>query len=62
MVECEFLNPSLQFKGRRITIAEYIYEKYKIKLTDKQQPLLLSNPNAQQRRSGIKDPIPLVPE
>jgi aubergine-like protein len=50
------------YRGKRISIAEYIWEKYKIKLTDKQQPLLISNPNAQPRRSGITEPIPLVPE
>jgi len=51
-----------EYRGNRISIAEYIWQKYQIKLTDKQQPLLISNPNAQQRRSGIDHPIPLVPE
>ena len=60
--EYYFKNLPLQYQGKRISIAEYIWEKYKIKLTDKEQPLLISNPNAKMRRSGITQPISLVPE
>ena len=52
----------LQWKGTETTIAEYYKKRYNIVIKDLKQPLLVSNPNARQRRAGITEPIKLVPE
>ena len=45
-----------------MTLVEYYKERYKIKIEDPGQPLLISNPDARMRRQGITEPIKLVPE
>ena len=52
----------LQWKGTETTIAEYYKKRYNLVIKDLKQPLLISNPNARQRRAGITEPIKLVPE
>jgi len=57
-------NPGRTFnwKGTETSIADYYKKRYNITIKDLKQPLLVSNPNARQRRAGITEPIKLVPE
>jgi hypothetical protein len=53
---------SFQSKGQSVTYVQYYKERYGLAIKDMQQPLIVSNPNARMRRSGITEPIKLIPE
>jgi len=53
---------TFDYRGTEINLITYYQTKYNLKIEDKQQPLLVSNPTSKMKRSGMNDPIPLVPE
>lgn len=48
--------------NKDVSYAQYFKQRYNVDIKDKKQPMLISNPTAQQRRAGITTPISLVPE
>ncbi len=54
----------LQVKGKVVTYRDYYMQRYNIKVSDLQQPLLLSKPrDVDRRRQDMEDrPCLLIPE
>lgn len=57
-------NPSHKFKfrDREVSYAEYMQEKYQIKIRDLKQPLLVSRAKARDVRAGMSEIVNLIPE
>ncbi|RWS25412.1 piwi-like protein 1 [Leptotrombidium deliense] len=59
-----YKNPTYTFTRRNdeISIIDYYREQYNVEIEDHAQPLIQCLPNERQKRSGITEPILLVPE
>jgi len=55
-----FQNP--KSAGGRQNLIQYYANKYKIKIRDEDQPLLVSFPTAREKRQGMDTPKWLIPE
>ena len=61
------MNFFFQCKGRQTSFAEYYLTRYKLKLSDQKQPLLVSMPTARDKRFAAQrghqaQPCKLIPE
>jgi len=51
-----------QKDGTKKTFMDYYHERYNIRITDKNQPMLVSMPKDRDRRGGRTDPVLIPPE
>ena len=58
------MNPRSSFekRGERVKFADYYEKQYSLKISDMDQPLLVSNPKKKDERAGQTGPILLIPE
>lgn len=63
LVFTPFLSATFEQKdGTKKTFMDYYHERYNIRITDKNQPMLVSMPKDRDRRGGRTDPVLIPPE
>jgi hypothetical protein len=57
-----FTDTFLKKDGSAVRFADYFQQRYNLKCTDMNQPMLISMPKEKDRRGGRPEPVSLVPE